>query len=37
MDERQYWYLAVGYPGEVEDYMVSARGIFAESAQQWSE
>ena len=37
MDERQYWYLAVGDPGEVEDYMVSGRGIFAESARQWSE
>jgi hypothetical protein len=38
MDERQYWYLATGNPGEVEDYMVSdSRGIFAETARQWSE
>ena len=38
MDERQYWYLAVGNPGEVEDYMISEpRGIFAETARQWSE
>jgi hypothetical protein len=38
MDERQYWYLAVGDPGEIEDYMVSdSRGIFAETARQWSE
>jgi len=30
MDERQYWYLAVGNPGEVEDYMGSgSRGIFS--------
>jgi hypothetical protein len=37
MDERQYWYLAVGDPGEVEDFMVSGRGIFAEHARTWSE
>ena len=37
MDERQYWYLAVGDPGEVEDYMASGRGIFGETARKWSE
>jgi hypothetical protein len=37
MDERQYWYLAVGDPGEVEDYMVTGRGMFGEHARTWSE
>ena len=37
MDERRYWYLATGNPGEVEDYMASGRGIFAETARKWSE